>query len=116
VALVAESYVESGDDLEELIAAVRRDGLGAGEDCAVWDSFHNLIAAIARELTARGIPTRQGWRTWHARQVARILGRAAAREAGQAELAGPSGSQAPSGRVTEAEDNQPEEGRGIAIA
>jgi hypothetical protein len=38
------------------------------------------LRAIAAELTARGIKTRQGWHTWHARQVARILARAAAAE------------------------------------
>jgi hypothetical protein len=35
------------------------------------------LRAIAAELTRRRLPTRQGFGTWHARQVARILGRAA---------------------------------------
>jgi hypothetical protein len=35
------------------------------------------LRAIAKELTRRGIKTRQENRTWHARQVARILARAA---------------------------------------
>ncbi len=38
------------------------------------------LRAIAAELTARGIKTRQGWLVWHARQVARILARAKAGE------------------------------------
>jgi hypothetical protein len=37
------------------------------------------LRAITAELTARHIKTRPGWSIWHARLVARILQRAAAR-------------------------------------
>ena len=36
------------------------------------------LRAMGAELTGAGIKTRQEYRTWHARQVARILARAAA--------------------------------------
>lgn len=38
------------------------------------------LRGIAAALKAAGIPTRQGWPRWHARQVARILERARASE------------------------------------
>src|SRR5947209_16756432 len=50
--------------LVPLVVELRRQGLS--------------LRRIAGELGHRGIPTRHGFGRWHARQVARILGRAAA--------------------------------------
>jgi hypothetical protein len=46
VALVADCFVEADYDLETLIALVKQDGLGAGEDCACWDNWQTLAAVI----------------------------------------------------------------------
>jgi hypothetical protein len=46
VALVADRYVEADDDLDALIALVKHDELGAGEDCACWDNWHRLAAVV----------------------------------------------------------------------
>jgi hypothetical protein len=45
-----------------VVAELRRQGLS--------------LRRIAGELEKRGVPTRQGFGRWHARQVARILDRA----------------------------------------
>lgn len=55
---------EADAQVAPLIVELRRQG-------------HSL-RAIAAELTARSIPTRYGWKVWQARQVSRILQRAAA--------------------------------------
>lgn len=46
VALVSEDFVEADDDLDVLIALVRHDGIGSGEDCVIWDHFHHVAAVV----------------------------------------------------------------------
>jgi hypothetical protein len=41
-----DSYVEAGDDLEELIAAVVKDGLAEGESAVVWQDWRYVVAVI----------------------------------------------------------------------
>ena len=58
VAYISDSYVESDDNLEALIAIVLKDGLGTGEDCCIWDSFHNVAAVITADGAVHRFPGR----------------------------------------------------------
>lgn len=46
VALVGDSYVESDDNLEELIRTVVQDGKDKSEDVCLWDRWRTIAAVI----------------------------------------------------------------------
>lgn len=46
VALVGDSYVESDDNLEELIRIMTEEGKATGEDMVIWDRWKTVAAVI----------------------------------------------------------------------